>query len=87
MDAGDLEHLMSSVRARVEKLRLKRGDVLVCRDPYTAKMLSEMKFPHLSFQVPIVVAPLGVEKIPLDKLEQIVRDVRATSQIIIPAKF
>lgn len=78
---------MSNLRHRVEKLRLRRGDVLVCRDVPTLNALSEMKFPFLTFQVPLVYAPQGVDKIPLDDLKQIVRRVESTSQLIIAGKI
>jgi hypothetical protein len=78
---------MSNPRHRVEKLRLRRGDVLVCRDPGTLQMLSEMKFPFLTFQVPLVFAPYGIEKVPLDQLKRIVREVESTSQLIIAGKI
>lgn len=78
---------MSNLRHRVEKLRLRRGDILVCRDWEAAKAISEMKFPYITFQVPIVFAPGGLEAIPGDKLFEIARKARESSQIILPGKI
>jgi len=71
----------------VRKLHLERGDILVCTDPHLGKALSEMKFPYLTFQVPIIVAPLGLEAIKPDDLLAIARRARETSQLIIPGKI
>lgn len=72
---------------KVKKMRLRRGDLLICRDYQTGKMLSEMKFPFLTFQVPIVVAPGGLECIPADDLMKIAQRARQTAQLIIPGKL
>jgi len=72
---------------RIKKLRLRRGDVLVVRDVMLAREISEMKFPFLTFQVPIVVAPLGIEAIPADDLLKIAQKARETSQLIISGKI
>lgn len=78
---------MSHLYDRIKKLRLKRGDVLVVPDPMTAKELSQMKWPYITFQVPIVIAPLGLERIPAEDLMKIAQRVRESSQLIIPAKI
>jgi len=72
---------------KIKKLRLRRGDILVCTDPHLGKVLAEMKFPYLNFQVPIVVAPLGLQAIKADDLLAIARRARETSQLIIPGKI
>jgi hypothetical protein len=72
---------------KVKKMRLRRGDILVCHDPMTAETLARMKFPFLPFQVPIVVAPLGLERIPADDLMGIAQKARQTAQLIIPGKI
>lgn len=70
----------------VKRLRLQRGDVVVVRDPFIAERLAQMKWPYITFQVPIVVAPLGIEAIPAEELMKIAQSARETSRLIIPGK-
>ena len=74
---------MSNPKHRIEKLRIKRGDVLVVRDYNTAKRLEGIHF-NLQFQVPIVFAPLGIEKLSVDALKNIIAEVDEAKRIILP---
>jgi hypothetical protein len=69
---------------RVRRLRLKRGDVIVCHDVQDAHNLARMRWPYISFQVPIVCAPGGIEQLPIEALRQILREAETCSQLIIP---
>lgn len=69
---------------RVKRLRLKRGDILVVSDPLDAYNLSRMKWPYISFQVPIVVVQGSIEAMPAATLRKILAESEECSRLIIP---
>ena len=64
----------ATMLSHIEKLKLERGDVLLVKNIETLKFLSEMPI-HLDFQVPLVFAPGGIQKLSradlLNLLEQL----------------
>jgi hypothetical protein len=57
----------------IKRLRLKAGDILVVRDLRTAVALMDVgKHIPLRLDIPIVIAPDGIEKITLKQLKDVV---------------
>ena len=57
----------------IKRLRLKAGDVLVVRDPSTAEALMNAgQYIKLKLDIPIIIAPEGVEKVSLKQLKKVV---------------
>jgi hypothetical protein len=66
--------MKSFSNAAVRRLRLKKGDILVVRDPETCLALAKPRPGFvLGFVVPIVFAPQGLEKISRKKLLELLR--------------
>jgi hypothetical protein len=66
----------------IRKLELHEGDILVVSDVDTLQRLRDMGSPPgITFRVPILYAPLGIEKVNVEYLKQFVKEVIAPSII------
>jgi len=64
------------VKKIIRKLRLRQGDILVVNNMETAQALMRTRPPMPAgvTSVPIVMAPEGIKKVPLEKLKAIVTE-------------
>lgn len=69
------------IRNIISKLELKEGDILVVRDADTLHRLRDVKMPSIKFPVPILYAPLGIEKIDQETLKSYIHTIVAPSII------
>lgn len=60
------------LKNRVRKLHLERGDIIVCADPNTMKLLSGLQV-DIPFPIPIVFAPEGLEKVSYAELKRVMK--------------
>jgi len=65
------------VKKIIRKLRLRQGDILVVNNMETAQALMRTRPPMPTgvTSVPIVMAPEGIKKVPIEKLKAIVAEV------------
>ena len=59
----------------IKRLRLREGDILVVQNAETLKRLLKSNPPRpdgVRTSVPVVLAPEGIEQIPLEKLKELV---------------
>ena len=60
----------------IRRLRLRQGDIIVVNNAETAQALKRCRppVPEGVTRVPIVVAPEGIKKVPLEKLKALVAE-------------
>lgn len=58
----------------IEKLHLEPGDILVCKDSDAVEQLTKLQIPNVTFPVPIVYAPNGIQKMTREQLLKSIGD-------------
>lgn len=61
--------ILEALTDRVRALRLQPGDILVTQDYDAMEALSEQQIAGIDFEVPVICAPNGIEKISVNELE------------------
>ncbi len=67
----------------IRKLRLRRGDILVVNNMETVRALlrTHPPMPAGVTSVPIVLAPEGIKKVPLETLKKIVTELEGEKNV------
>lgn len=63
----------------LQKMELKKGDVLVCTSPLSMQALMGMQLPKelFPFDIPLMYAPDGLEKVDREKLVALIDQIDA----------
>jgi len=59
-----------TLRRALKRLRLKPGDVIICRDWHLMDQLEDLRIPGLDFSIPILYAPdkNSISRMPREEL-------------------
>lgn len=71
---------MSELRNVIEKLRLKKDDILVVRDAETAMQLVQLGIPIDFPGCTVILAPNGVERMTVAELEKALAEAKANEK-------
>lgn len=69
-----------SLLSQIRKLSLKEGDIVVVPDYDVARTMMTMKWPPGTPMCPIIVAPDGIEAIPIETLRDHLAKIEAWSK-------
>ena len=68
----------------IQKLNLQKGDILVCKNWESLKMLGELKIPGIDFQIPLVFAPEGIQKLNRQDLLNLLEQLEQPDKSVLP---